>query len=606
MLREPGTEIWFRALSYGKLEIMNLYDAILRDDPVAVFKFGTTPATSFPNLMNDSAVMTVPQNGGVNAAIYPGSMISGPGNSLVLGAGWYGLYTFNNRFNKDFTGLPFSIEMVIKLSNPTAAGATLLATHTSSTDGFYFDGVNLTWAIDLDGGGRVETKWPVPDLAQNYHVVGTYNKSRIILYVDGVEVSAADIPEGSLIASEALQQLYIAYAPSRQVLVEAPAFYDKELSASQVASHFVASRQNIPALDAVAAYGGRLFKFTDNEREVLFRDPIVWATEGKGDNVAAGDYLRPVYGSDDLSQAGTFTYSINSADLNAVTLYQGVKLDWDGDGNFTVEVSINNGSSWFAVVNGTPHANTIGMSAQIPPMVRITFTAGRAKDLDVVRSMTATVYSSLLLTAVNDSERTMILSGTNASTSSYWAEPIEMDDYAGGKINQSHAILQESTQTDLTNIGTLEMWVRMDTLPSGYLFDSRSMTPSNPGYLWRNASSQLAWPATFSAVYVNGVAITSATFVPVSGQWYHIVVVYATPHNAKIDFLTGLGSTYTNQMNMVAHYEAQLTAAQVLALYKSYFGPPALEISDANTIVVAETAPAAKAYVNDWSIQGAG
>jgi hypothetical protein len=109
----------------------------------------------------------------------------------------------------------------------------------------------------------------------------------------------------------------------------------------------------------------------------------------------------------------------------------------------------------------------------------------------------------------------------------------------------------------------------------------------------------------FSAVYVDGVAKASGTYVPVSNRLMHLVAVYTTPHNAKMVLGPGTG-TGKHNIRHFATYPSQLTAAQVLSLYRSYFGLPVLSGVDANAIVLSETAPAAKVYVKDWAHTGAG
>lgn len=537
--------------------------------------------------------------------VYGGSIVSGPSQSILTGLGQAFSFTFNNRFNKAYDELPFSLECWSKFITNSTIGS-LVMSHASSVDGLYFDGDNIRFRVDLDDGSNVAVNWATPDFTKAYHIVGTYSGNKISLYVDGDLKGTANLPDGAVLANKASNILYAGFTEP-QFLFEAPAVYERELSAAQVAQHYAAGRQNRLAADAAGAFGGRIFRFSDAERDIYVKNDIDFPTEGRADNAIAGTYLQPVYGSDDLSQAGTYTISVPVADLlgGSPPNVQGMKLEWTGDGNFVVEYSLNNGSSWSTAVNGAVQASTLNMAPTVTPIIRITFAAGRAKGLDVVRSFEITTYKNLTVRATNDVERTMLFNSTTTSSSS-WSEPIEMDDASGTSFTASnYAILQESVDTDKTNVGSIEFWIKLSAVGGGYILDSRGVTPSDTSYIWTGATGLLAWPAQFSAVYVNGSAVSNGVFAPSPNRWYHIVGVYATPHNAKISFSPAV-SGFTNYINLINTYEAQLTATQVAILYNSYNRLPSLAGTDPNTLTVTETAPAAKAYVNDWSIQGAG
>jgi hypothetical protein len=223
-----------------------------------------------------------------------------------------------------------------------------------------------------------------------------------------------------------------------------------------------------------------------------------------------------------------------------------------------------------------------------------------------MRSLLVTIYSSNVLKAVNGTERTMLATGT-PRTSSFWSEPIEADTAAGTITSLGNKwTLNESTDVDKTNIGTIEIRFTPQgtVLNSTYIIDSRSVTPSNASFIWIDATGKFAWSG-FSAVYINGVLTTSGTFTPALGRSYHIIGVYTAVHNAKID----IGATMANAPRLFNHiglYEAQLTAAQAARLYGLYQNPVTTTVTDTNAIVVAEPLVGAVAYVYAWARTGAG
>jgi hypothetical protein len=581
---------------------MNIYDAILRDNPFATYQFLTASA-SYANLMGDSNAATT-----ASAALSNLSMVSGPGRAMQMAASTSISFPFTDRFSKPNTGLPFSIEGWFGMDGP---GYFLMLTHASSTDGLYFTGDAIRFALDIDGGGQISTEWPTPDLTKNYYVAATYDSSKISLYIDGILVSQTDVPEGTVLADKANTRLYFATPAGRTARLQAPAFYYHSLTPERVAAHYLAGRQQMTAMEAAGQFGGTVWKFSDAERDLVNGQEVDWMTSGEAVGCIASDNLYPTYDDTDLSVAGTYTFSIPIADLDAVTTIQGIKLEWNGDGNFSVEYSLDDGTTWASASNGKVLPSTVGLSSLVTPMVRITFAQGRAPGLDVVRDMRFTVYQTNVAYAVNDRERTITLTGTGVapSTSTAWSEPIDDDSASGTVFGSSTAygygILNESTEIDSTDIGTIEIWVSISTVVSGpYILDSRSVTPSNASYIWVDGAGLLKW-AGFSAVYVNRNLVTSGSLTIIPNMTYHIIAVYSTPHNAKIS-LSSANSTAVNHILQFATYEGQLTQAQAQALHDSYFGLPALTILDSGNIAMTENAPAAKAYVNDWSIQGAG
>jgi hypothetical protein len=351
-----------------------------------------------------------------------------------------------------------------------------------------------------------------------------------------------------------------------------------------------------------------VYQFADAQRDLIYYEDVDFVNRGLATNVDAGDYLKPVYNTTPVSEAGSLTFSIPLKDdvsASPVTP-QGMKLDWNGDGNFTVEYSLNGGTSWTTAVNNAIQASTSGMATTISPLIRVSFPSGRAPGLDVLRQLYVTIYATANVRAVNSVERLAVPTGI-PTTSREWREPIEQDTASGGIITNGNTwTLNQSTDTDPTQVGSIEFIVEWSGtgLTSIYVFDSRSVTPSNASFLWLNASGQVAFSG-LSALYINGVATTSGTFVPVAGRQYHIVVVYTATHNAKIA-LGPVNATSKLNIGLMTIYEAQLTASQAATLASLYWNRPVLAIDDTQAITVAETAPAAKVYTKDWAITGAG
>lgn len=574
---------------------MNLYDIIINDNPYAAFAFNAN-ATSYASIAATGVTMTATPAGVQSTH----TMNTGKSKSLYLTAGAELSIPFPDRFHNTAFRMPFTLSAWLGLD--AFVPGTVLG-HKGQSDGLYFDADFIYFAVKLTDGSFVRTSWPLPDVTKNYQAVGTYNGNRVSLYIDGALVSEAAIPDGLRIATQADTNLY-AQAPSGAAFrIESPAIYMYELTPEQVKRQYDVAMRIAPTLDNVSRIGGTLYRFSDLDRDVRYVKDIDWTMDGFGLDLDISSELRPNYDTSDLSVAASYTITVPIADLDAPVNAQGMKVEWSGDGNFTVECSIDNGTTWTALGNGIVPTNTVGLSGTITPQVRISFAAGRAKNLDVVRNMRITVYSSNIVYSANNRERTALLTGA-PTTSDDWTEPVQNDKSMGLSNTASGArmaTINESTEVDRFDVGTIELWLPANAASGTYIVDSRSVTPANTSYIWLNGSRQVAF-AGFSAVYVDGAARTSGTYVPVAGRMMHIVAVYSAPHNAKI----ALGPTGGTEIRMAALYPNQLTAAEAIALYNSYFGYPSLKVDDTNAIVLSETAPAAKAYVKDWSVTGGG
>lgn len=562
---------------------------------------GSTSGASWTGTANASTSTWVQP-----AALSSLSMVSGPTKSLVVGDDYTISYPFPERFSKEYTKYPFSLETWVGFDS---TGPVSIMSHTGTVDGLYFDGDYINFTVNLDIGSPVVARWATPDFTKNYFVAGVYNGKKISLYIDGVLRDEQPVPDGSVLALQANKNIISGVTASQAMRIEAPAIYYKELGADRILAHYKAGRALMGAQAAVSMYSGAMWKFSDERADILYAKNVDFTSDGLGLTVTPGTYLEPMYDPSDLSVAGTYTLAVPFADAVAGSppAVQGMKLEWSGDGTYTVQYSLNNGGSWTTAVNGQIQASTVGMAGTVVPQIRITFPSGAVKGANVVRSMRVTAYKTIKAYPSNSNERSADLNSL-ATPSTTWSEPIEVDNASGVNVTSVNNItINNSLETDFTSVAAIEFWAEWSTtttLNGSYLIDSRAMTPSDASYIWISGSGLFSY-AGFSALYVNGALVGNNAFTPVAGQSYHIVGVYTTPHNAKIRIGPAV-SNVSFQLDQFSTYPTSLTAAQILALFNSYFNYPVLAAEDANTINVLETAPASKAYVADWSIQGAG
>jgi hypothetical protein len=151
--------------------------------------------------------------------------------------------------------------------------------------------------------------------------------------------------------------------------------------------------------DVVSSRGGTFWTFTDDTADVAydfkFDTDLEWLSGQSASVRVFNDELIPEVDASGLTTAGTWLGGIILAAV--LTTINGSKIEWDGDGTFTVETSVNNGTTWTAAVNGNeitglPSGTASGTKSL---QVRIKFLAGEPVDtITKVRSLSLKLYKS--------------------------------------------------------------------------------------------------------------------------------------------------------------------------------------------------------------------
>lgn len=580
-----------------ELDLMDIYDAILRDSPYAAYKF-SAPAGTYSNIIGGSNVLTT------TASLGDVELVSGPSKPLMLAASLCN-QPFPFRFHKEYSNKPFSLEAWV---NFQTTGPFSILSHTGLTDGLYYTGTDITFTVNYETGDPESVSWPVPSKTKTYHVVGVYSASKISLYIDGELAEELSVEREELLAVQTDTKLYSGSTTAgKNMLLEAPAVYNHGLSGRQILSHYQAGRQTISSLDISGMFGGSTFTFSDAERDIVVQKTFNFSQEGLVDDVTTNEgILSPAFDDLDVSVVGNYYASLPLSDPDDLTApdIQGVKISAEGYGLYNLYTSVDDGTSWDPIGNGEIPDETIDLPATVILQVRVEFPAGQTEA--AVTKLSATAYRSKNIYASNGAERGIILSTGILTSPETWREPIELDRSAMmQQSNIDFGVLQESLEAEIDNVGTIEMWFSVAGTNAVYILDSRtsSVTPGNNSYIRLDASGNVVFSG-FSAVYINGAAKTSGTFQIQANRWYHIIGVYTTVHNSKVSLDTDVA--IVKSVALLSTYEPQITATQAASIYNAYFGLPSLSASDSNSIVLSETAPAAKVYTKDWSITGAG
>ena len=469
-------------------------------------------------------------------------------------------------------------------------GSFSIMSHTGAYDGLWFDGDFINFSVKSALNNSTTVSWPIPDMPERYMVVGIYTAKKMQLWINGIVVAEADVPDEILTSGfiqESSSNLFTGQASSTayKATIDGWATFGYALTENQINDLYVDGMLALSTFDAVGANSGAYWTGSDRSID-LYRQwsGVDWSNGVMTTTTNSSGDLRPLVdnttGLSFASATWVGTLEIGATENASIG---GVRLEWDGDGAFIVEASLNGGSTWSTVTNGRLVPNTFAIDANGKIVdLRITFTGGVANDPAVVRSLKATVFADALILG-SDTSRNLTI-GNAASTALSYNEPLEKNVNSGIDAYGGIVTLGADISSSPTNIGTLEFWIkpRSSTLSGsgGYVFDQRA--GGGTAYMWIPvANNNYAW-AGLSAAYFNGVAGTSGAQAARYNEHVHVVAVLSATNNVPTVIAQG---QFDANIEMIAAYPTQLTAAQVAALYNSYAKMPTSRIDDTAALV---------------------
>lgn len=474
----------------------------------------------------------------------------------------------------------------------------------TSWDGLFTDGDNIIFQRKFATAGYARASWPIPDFPEAYHVVGNQTPTGLSLVVNKEVVASVEFTDAQLVDKfqRSLNTLWSGKAtvePAHQgAIIDAPAVYNRELKASEIASHFDGGRLDYTARTIADAFGSALYYLSDAERNILFDSRLTTSEDfeqGLVNNVSTrGDKISPVLDEAGLSQAGDI---ILTFPINATSSYvENCKIEWDGNGTYTVQASIDGGSNWIAVNNGEVIIGVQAMTPTNPILARITFAGGITDDTTEVRNMRVVAYANDTVRGYGATSSLIIFGyGTTATEPN---EVIEQSEDAGFKMTGAESRLRfnPDASEQVANTTAIEMWIRPDTIAG-------TQTLVASGTAVASITSTGAISNANTTVYVDGLPYAAGMFIKPK-RAHHIVVKFATPTNANIEIgATAVnGNRLTGRILMLARHTKTLTDADVARMAGLYSGPVVGTITDSNITTIAEPATPITANKGTWGV----
>lgn len=575
---------------------MNFFDYALRDLPSNLFKRnGTT--------LKDIAIPSGTTTSAISRSGPP--IVAGSPASVTIGLGATKVYSFaEDNFDAGRENYPFTLSIVLAPITVTQNMAVFGHYMTAPSDGFCVDQDNIIFRIRFMAGD-VQVKWEYPDFPEAYLLHGVYTPNNIKLYVNGNLVGVAEVPpdylaSGFKTASEGFLYGGMTNAANDVAQIDAPASYPYALREEQVQAQFNALRDVVPMEINVASQGGIAIDGTD--RRVY--DQKVFNATNSWEGIAAtnvssstGELVPQVDQTTGASVAGTWTglYVIDNPDVATLS---GIKAEWNGNGLFTVQSSLDGGTTWSAITNGELIPTSQGLNpAGKTLLVRVSFTGGVVADTSEVRDLTLTTYADNYIYTINNDARKLNIIGSVATTLET-NQPIELSKRPG--IHAYGGFLTMGQDTDGTALGiqTLEFIVNPNGVASGsggYLLDTRPY--GGTAYMWLpEATGQWSW-AGASAVYINGQVATSPV-AAVKGDSVHIIFVFPALFNTAVDIAAG---QQVAEYNLIAAYSTAFTAAQAAAQFANYSSIPTMPVTEVGIVQFIEPANPYVFTSADWA-----
>ncbi|UVK60893.1 hypothetical protein SEA_JIMJAM_47 [Streptomyces phage JimJam] len=572
---------------------------VLADSPFSYWKLdGNGP-------VYDDSAGSFRQADLTSTAVQHPALVCGSGNALVL-QNTNQLQMDDPVFNKGYESRQFSLEAWVK---PLAiTGEVSIMSHNSNYDGLTITQNRIYFRTKYLTAPASEVSYKY-DTAKSFHVVGVHTDGKNSLYIDGQLVAEIDMTDeqnadaynfvsSDLIAGQS--------STSSTIALDAPAIYAFALSGETVAKHY-SNGVAVDTSEAIAGYNDAShWNFADSARNIgvsKLWDTTEWSDGAMTDIVIANDIIVPSYTQTETEEVvdGLIVPVYENTSLPGVWIgsmelgmtIAGITdavIRYKGEGSFTIDCSIDGGSTWQAVTN----ANSFSLTETDSIAVRVTFSGGIVDDQSYVDWIQIVGYADKAFLGTR-SDRAATLSGTAVMAREFY-EPIEYADDNGIKILTGNIAVAidgsysgEEEPGDL-NINGIDMWIKP---VAGNIITAGSASISRSG-------NTIVFSG-FSSVTVNGVSVTSGSTVFTSDSWYHIGGVFTTPGNYALTI--GVANAQIAQASAIY---GDISLAGLQQMYSAYLGLPGLSIDDSTIIGITTPDPEALLYAHVWSISPAG
>ena len=595
---------------------MSYYLKILKDHP-----FGFWP------LDESSGSSAVDISGCGNDGVYVGGILN-DGLPLVAGGVSANKITSSSSItlslDKDYSGYlkeapfgninysdnDFTREMWAYLNISTNNITKLFSDSTSDVGLFYQNG-NIVFKVQSE-----MVEYTVPYLKTAQHIVATYSKNYINLYINGKHVSEKQLDNFSFTNDPSQFSIGPTENSADSFIVDAPAIYRYALTPRVIAMHYFYAR-TLPDIQIVYPERGCLFTMTDKNLSPTssFIYPVDKKLQQFEDDFT---YYDPKYGSLEFVKtvdavAGELIiedmFSIPSG-LNLNTS----KVEWYGENGISVEVS-DDGINYEFCENGgvIPQYKNGSFSSTGLVYLRVTMSTSdtsrylpKLKYLGFYFYTKKNVYSNTSGSYIQAEQPT---SGTIDLTA--WDYSLATDNYPILSRNYENGLRAQEggfSVTTIKSINTVEMFFSPKSLNKCYLLYA-DIDGGEVSYSWAQDGS--ISKNNIDGIFINGIDHTASTNISnvlEQDSLYHIVILLAQPISNKIWFnVKSTGGTWSdggdnNLYKNLSLYDEVFDSNKALSHYDLYISRPISVLEDSVGTSISMTEESVISYDNDWLV----
>lgn len=574
---------------------------VLADNPFSYWKLDET-GPAFPDSAGSMRTADL-----VGTIVRHPALVAGSGNALVL-SNTNHLDMDDPVFNNGYELRQFALEAWVKPISVT--GEVAIMSHSGAYDGLVISPTHIYFRTKYLTAGTCEVSHEY-ETGKAFHVVAVHTNAKNSLYVDGKLVAETDLTEDQQADAYSFLTTDLIggqSATSSTIALDAPAIYSSSISGDVISKHY-SYGVSVDTSEGIAGmHNATFWNFSDEKRNIaaskkwtseedwksgvltdvaVSNDSIVPSYTQSESEVVEDGLIVPVYTNTSLP--GVWQTSISLGEVPESTLAD-MRLTWFGEGDFTVEYSLDDGTTWknpnLGPTESLDNADVID--------IRVTFDGGIVDDTSYVGSLNIVVYIDKTFLG-NRSDRFASLTGNGLASEEYF-EPIEYADFNGIQLLSGAIALTadnsyngEEEAGDL-NITGFEMWVKP---VAGNILSGTGISVARSG-------NTITFSG-LSTLTVNGVSVTSGATVFNSNSWYHIAGIFTTAANPALNI--GVTNTLVSQLSVITN---ALTLTGLQQLYAAYLGLPGLVLTDTTDVEIAEAVPATNLYAHVWGITPAG
>lgn len=555
---------------------------VLKEGPIGLWSFDGTPLTD--------------SSGYGNTATYSGSptttrpIVSGGVASQHVDSGDTINYPISSIMIEGRETRAFSLEAWIK---PRGGNASIISRDNS---GLFLDGMTLRFSADF--GTLQSVTYKNLKVGNVYHVVGTFDGQSIILYLNGQVVASSEV-DISAGFDDTTTNLKTTAATA--MIIDTPAVYNYALDSSAINRHYYKGIDYPQVVNLSIGNNGKSYEFSDQTasvyEEISFGETDSWSNGVLDPTLAVVDNrLVNLYDETSDSYLGgewTYQYSIDADAGTGITL-NGSRISWESLDAVTVETSTD-GTTWTPVTSGSSIVGTQSLSSGYAIAVRVTVPT--TTEQTYVSNLKIVLYTNKNVKGSDEALLATFVDPLTVTLSDEQLEPASFNDNLGVLLPANNGI-SIPADTDFDTYNAVEMIVKFDTSTA-----SKTVLSVGSASITTNGSGQ--WTFTgLSALYVDGVAVTSPATIP-AGLWHHVLAVFSGTTSPVYVGNSSAGTAgYPMRVGYVALYSNNITAAMADAIYDTWVGTSAIQVSESAVASVTENGYSAYAY--NWSITGAG